>query len=79
MFWHRAISQEIAAHFAALTFDALPPATAHATRRALLDALGVMLGASGLGEDALPYRAHAAAAEGPARLLGFAARSTPAC
>lgn len=77
MFWHRAISQEIAAHFAALTFDALPPATVHATRRALLDALGVMLGASGLGEDAPPYRQHAMTADGPARLLGFAARSTP--
>lgn len=77
MFWHRAISQEIAAHFAALAFDALPPATVHATRRALLDALGVMLGASGLGDDALPYRQHAMTVGGPARLLGFAARSTP--
>jgi 2-methylcitrate dehydratase PrpD len=77
MFWHKAISQEIAAHFAALRFDTLPPATVHATRRALLDALGVMLGASGLSEDALPYRTHAMTAAGPARLLGFAARSTP--
>lgn len=76
MFWHRAISQEIAAHFAALTFGSLPPATVHATRRALLDALGVMLGASGLSEDALPYRTHALAANGPARLIGFNARST---
>jgi 2-methylcitrate dehydratase PrpD len=77
MFWHKAISQEIAAHFATLTFDALPPTTVDATRRALLDALGVMLGASGLGEDALPYRTHALTTRGPARLLGFAARSTP--
>jgi 2-methylcitrate dehydratase PrpD len=78
MFWDKAISRAIAAHVAGLRFDALPPATVHATRRALLDALGVMLGASGLGEDAGPYRAHALAAQGPARLLGFAERSTPA-
>lgn len=77
MFWRKAISQKIAAHFAALTFDELPPAAVRATRRALLDALGVMLGASGLGEDAMPYRQHAMGEDGPARLLGFAARSTP--
>ncbi|MEG3179612.1 MmgE/PrpD family protein [Sphingomonas sp. LT1P40] len=64
-------------HFADLTFDALPPATVHATRRALLDALGVMLGASGLSEDALPYRTHALAASGPSRLIGFETRATP--
>lgn len=77
MFWHRAISQEIAAHFADLRFDALAPSTVHATRRALLDALGVMLGASGLSEDAMPYRHHATASDGPARLLGLAGRTTP--
>lgn len=77
MFCDKAISQTIAAHFAALRFDALPPATVHATRRALLDALGVTLGASGLGEDARPYRAHALTATGPARLVGFTQRTTP--
>jgi 2-methylcitrate dehydratase PrpD len=77
MFCDKAISQAVARHFAALSFDALPAATVHATRRALLDALGVMLGATGLGEDARPYRSHALTATGPARLLGFPERSTP--
>lgn len=72
------LSRRIAAHIAGLTLDAVPPATHHATRRALLDAIGVMLGASGLGDDALPYRAHAAATPGPARLIGLDHRSTPA-
>ncbi len=77
MFCDKAITAQIAQHFADLTFDALTPATVHATRRALLDALGVMLGASGLSEDALPYRTHALAASGPSRLIGFEAATTP--
>ncbi len=72
------LSRRIAAHIAGLTLDAMPHAAQHATRRALLDAIGVMLGASGLSDDALPYRAHAAATPGPARLIGLDQRSTPA-
>lgn len=78
MFYDRSISHEVAAHIARLTFDDLPQATIHATRRALLDALGVMLGATGLGEDSAPYRMHAETVAGPARLLGRSARTTPA-
>jgi 2-methylcitrate dehydratase PrpD len=78
MFCDKAISQPIAAYFAALTYDDLPAATVHATRRALLDALGVMLGATGLGEDSTPYRIHAMAGAGAARLLGTDARTSPA-
>ncbi|QDX25657.1 MmgE/PrpD family protein [Sphingomonas suaedae] len=78
MFCNKAISQAVADHFAAASLDALPPATLQATRRALLDALGVTLGATGLGEDAAPYRAHALATPGPSRLIGFDATSTPA-
>lgn len=78
MFCDKAISAAISAHFAGLTYDALPEATCHATRRALLDAVGVTLGATGLGEDAAPYRCHAEASPGPSRLIGFAASSTPA-
>ena len=78
MFCDKAISQAVADHFAAASLDALPPATLQATRRALLDALGVTLGATGLGEDAAPYRAHALATPGPSRLIGFDATSTPA-
>lgn len=78
MFCDKAISATIAAHFAELTLDALPDATRHATRRALLDAVGVTLGATGLGEDATPYRRHAEAVPGPSRLIGFEGSSTPA-
>lgn len=72
------LSRHVAAHIAGLTLDAVPQQAQHATRRALLDAIGVMLGASGLSDDALPYRAHAAATPGPARLIGLDRRSTPA-
>ena len=41
MFCDKAISAAIAAHCAGLTLDALPDATQRATRRALLDAIGV--------------------------------------
>lgn len=78
MFCDKAISQAVAAHFAATSVDAIPPATLHGTRRTLLDALGVTLGATRLGEDAAPYRAHALATPGPSRLIGFDATSTPA-
>ncbi len=78
MFCDKAISATIAAHFAGLTHDALPDATRHATRRALLDAVGVTLGATGLGADAAPYRRHAEATPGPSRLIGFDGASTPA-
>lgn len=78
MFCDKAISARIAAHFAELTLDALPDATQHATRRALLDAVGVTLGATGLGEDAAPYLRHAQAVAGPSRLIGFDGSTTPA-
>ncbi|MCR5872492.1 MULTISPECIES: MmgE/PrpD family protein [unclassified Sphingomonas] len=78
MFCDKAISATIAAHFAGLPHDVLPEATRHATRRALLDAVGVTLGATGLGEDAAPYRRHAETTPGPSRLIGFGGSSTPA-
>lgn len=78
MFCDKAISATIAAHVAGLTLNALPEATRHATRRALLDAIGVTLGASGLGEDAAPYRRHAEMVSGPSRLIGFDRSSSPA-
>lgn len=78
MFCDKAISARIATHFAELTLDALPEATRHTTRRVLLDAVGVTLGATGLGEDAAPYRRHAEGTPGPSRLIGFSGSSTPA-
>ncbi|MEN3747461.1 MmgE/PrpD family protein [Sphingomonas sp. HF-S3] len=77
MFCDKAISQTIGDHFASLTLSDLPPATVRSTRRALLDAVGVMLGATGLGEDAAPYRQRAMAETGPSRMLGFDRRTSP--
>lgn len=77
MFCGKTISQTVARHFEATEFASLDANTVHATRRALLDALGVMLGASGLSDDARPYRSQAAQVSGPARLIGFSERTTP--
>jgi 2-methylcitrate dehydratase PrpD len=73
------VSRQLADHVSSLRFDVLPPETVTASRRSLLDTIGVMLGASGLAEEALPYRRHALeGGAGPARLLGLAARVAPA-
>ncbi|AHE52358.1 MmgE/PrpD family protein [Sphingomonas sanxanigenens] len=77
MFCDETISGTLSAHLAAIDTASLPAATLHATRRALLDALGVMLAASGLAEDARPYRRHAEQGAGPARLLGGSGRTSP--
>lgn len=77
MFCDKTISDVVATHLAAIDAASLLAATLHATRRALLDALGVMLAASGLAEDARPYRLHAERGAGPSRLLGNAATTTP--
>lgn len=73
------LSDQIARHFHAVTFDRLPVGTIHATRRSLLDALGVMLAATGIATDPLPYRAVAMAqGEGPSRILGTDRLTHPA-
>ncbi|NJC04404.1 2-methylcitrate dehydratase PrpD [Sphingomonas kaistensis] len=69
MFSGKAISDEIAAHMA-MPGERLPRSAIRAARRALLDAYGVMLGATGLSEDVLPYRRLAESEAGPARLIG---------
>lgn len=72
------VSVQIADHVAAIEFGALPAATVAATRRSLLDTLGVMLGASGLAEEVLPYRRHALdGGPGVSRLIGLSARVAP--
>ncbi|WP_294298341.1 MmgE/PrpD family protein [uncultured Sphingomonas sp.] len=70
------VTRRIAEHFAAAGFDDLPPSTRHATSRALLDAMGVMLAATTLAPDARPFRDQAIADGGvpDARLLGCDAR-----
>ena len=73
-----ALSQRIGEAVAATAAMVLPSTTELATRRALLDALGVMLAATGLSSDSEPYRARALLDDaGPARLLG-GGRSNPA-
>jgi 2-methylcitrate dehydratase PrpD len=79
MFCDKTISVQIAEHVADLAFEHLSPATLHATRRALLDALGVMLAATGIATDSLPYRTVALAqGSGPSRVLGMNSGAAPA-
>jgi len=72
------ISDIVATHMAEVRHADLSLHTLHATRRSLLDALGVMLAASGLADDALPYRRHAEQQRGACRLIGSTHRTTPA-
>jgi 2-methylcitrate dehydratase PrpD len=68
-----ALSARLATHIAHCEFDHLPLATVAATKRAILDGVGVMLAASGESEDVLPFvelaRAHGG--EPQASILGF--------
>lgn len=50
--------------------ERLPDSTLQGARRALLDAYGVMLGATQLSGDVVPYRLLAEAEVGPVRLIG---------
>ena len=71
-----AVTAPIAAHIARSTFAGLPPTTVWATKRAILDGLGVMLAASGTSPDVRPFVELAFAQGGPpqAGILGFAGR-----
>ena len=78
MFHDKTISVRIADHVAGLEITHLAPSTRHATRRALLDALGVMLAASGITRDPLPYRTVAlTGGGGPSRILGTQSTAAP--
>jgi 2-methylcitrate dehydratase PrpD len=70
------LSAVLAQHIACVKYDTLPPATVAATKRAILDGLGVMLAASGLSEEILPFvelaRRHGG--DPQASILGFAQR-----
>ncbi|MGH7105178.1 MAG: MmgE/PrpD family protein [Acetobacteraceae bacterium] len=71
------LSARLASH--AIEFDArrLPPSVVHATERAILDGLGVMLAASGSSPDVRPFFEWVQAQPGPpqAALLGFNSRA----
>jgi len=71
------LSLRLAEHVAGARFDALPPGTVHAARRALLDGLGVMLAASGESGDVQPFIGLARRADGTgtASVLGTEVRT----
>jgi 2-methylcitrate dehydratase PrpD len=72
------LSEAVATHVATTPADALPPLAVHGARRALLDALGVMLAATGLSADAARYRPPADnGAPRTCRVLGISVRSGP--
>jgi 2-methylcitrate dehydratase PrpD len=66
------LSATLGQHFARARFSDLSPSTVWATKRAILDGLGVMLAASGESEDVRPFVLHATRCGGPpqASLLG---------
>ena len=65
------ISDAICAHVAGARFDTLPAATIAAAKRVLLDATGVMLGASGAAPEAGPFIELASGqGAGPCTILG---------
>jgi 2-methylcitrate dehydratase PrpD len=70
------LSRALAEHVSATPFSALPASTVHATKRALLDGVGVMLAASGLSGEADPFVAMAEAEGGTpaATILGRGTR-----
>jgi 2-methylcitrate dehydratase PrpD len=72
----RGLSLAIADHVANTPFAALPAGTVHATKRALLDGVGVILAASGISAEARPFVALAEAEGGEpaATILGRGTR-----
>lgn len=72
------LSDALSHHIAQTRFEALPTATLDATRMALLDAIGVMLAASGMSPEAKPFRTLATAGGmGPSLVLGGSERVPP--
>ena len=71
-----ALSAALAAHVSGVHFESLSRSTVHASKRALLDAVGVMYAASGLSREAHPFIELAVAQEGTpeSTILGTGAR-----
>lgn len=63
------LSDRLSAFVAQSRFEDMPPATVRAARWVLLDAMGVMLGASGMAGEVAPF-VRVAAGDGPCRILG---------
>jgi len=74
------LSLQLAQHAMQVSFTSLPASTVHATKRALLDAMGVISAASGLAPEARPFIDLALAAGGKpaARILGTISFCPPA-
>lgn len=72
------LSQAIAEHIATARFEHLSPKGVQMTKYSLLDALGVMLGASGIGEgcDAFAQLAIESGAKPEAVILGYGVRTS---
>ncbi len=71
------LSYDLATHVATFSAEALSSTTLHAARRALLDGLGVMLGASGSAPEVEPFVAEAMETPGPATIVGTGFASSP--
>ncbi|HVV94787.1 MAG TPA: MmgE/PrpD family protein [Hyphomicrobiales bacterium] len=74
------VSRVIARHVVGTRFDALPAEAVAAAKASLLDAVGVTLAASSLGEAAAPFAEIARQAEHPrgATVIGFGFKAAPA-
>lgn len=70
------LSAQVCEAIAGLDPAQLPAEAMEAARLALLDATGVMLAASGLSPETMPFRTLAAATGGPCAVLGTATRTT---
>ena len=72
------LSLAIAEHIASATYAHLSPRAVQMTKYSLLDALGVMFGASGIGEgcDAFAQLAIESHAKGEATILGYGVRTS---
>lgn len=73
------LTAKISEHVATTPFATLPASAVHATKRALLDGVGVILAASGLSEEARPFveMARAGASQDGATILGHRLRVAP--
>lgn len=74
-----ALSDRVSAHVADQTYAGLPEATRSAAKRALLDATGVMIAASGLSPDVAPFieLARKTGGHGKCTLFGYPDRLQP--
>ena len=69
------LSDTISRHVARTQAEMVPPAALHAAKRVLLDATGVMLGASGMAPEAAPFVTLArTSGQGPSRIMGTGLR-----